>query len=280
MHQRSSWEINSKRPWFKLGLRELLHYQDLIFSFVKRDLFASHKQSLLGPLWIVLQPLMTTLVYVIIFSNIGKLSTDGIPALLFYLPGIILWTYFADCVTGTMNTFIHQAHIFSKIYFPRLTVPISQVVTNTFRLVIQFGVFILIYLWYKMQGAAIEFHPAIFLLPFLVLITAAFAMSAGLLISVLTARYRDLENIVQFILRLLMFATPVIYPSSIVPKQYQLLFWTNPLTSIIETTRIALFSHGEIPWTPLLITSAGIILLTYISVAIFKQFEILIADII
>ncbi len=280
MYQETYWEINAKKTWFKLGIRELLHYRDLIFSFVSRDLFASHKQSLLGPLWIILQPLMTTLVYIIIFSHIGKISTDGIPALLFYLPGIILWTYFSDCLTGTMNTFIHQSHIFNKIYFPRLTVPISQVITNSVRLIIQLIVFMLIYLWYGIQGTSLQISAAILLLPFMIMITAAFAMSCGLIISILTARYRDLENIVQFTLKLLMFATPVIYPASIVPDQYRQLIWANPLTPIIETARITLFSHAEIPWTALIITSGCIILLTYFSLAIFKKNEILIIDVI
>ena len=273
------WEINAKTPWFKLGFRELFYYQDLIFSLVRRDLFAGNKQSLLGPLWIVIQPLMTTLVYVVIFSHIGKISTEGIPALLFYLPGIIIWTYFSDCVTGTMNTFIHQAHVFNKIYFPRLAVPISHVITNTIKLVIQFAVFFLIYAWFELKGAKLEIHPVIFLFPFILFITALFSMSCGLLISVLTARYRDLENIIQFLLRLLMFATPVIYPSSIIPKQYQNFIWANPLTSIIETTRVGLFNHNDIHWAPLLIASILIMVFTYLSLALFKQKEILIIDI-
>lgn len=276
----SYWEINAKMPWFKLGLLELYYYRDLIFSLVKRDLFAGHKQSLLGPLWIILQPLMTTVVYVIIFSHITKISTDGIPSLLFYLPGIIVWTYFSECVTGTMNTFIHQSHIFSKVYFPRLAVPVSQVITNTIKLLIQFLLFIVIYIWYGTGEHSFQIHAAIFLFPFLVIITALFAMGCGLLVSVLTARYRDLENIIQFLLRLLMFATPVIYPASIIPKQYQDLIWANPLTSIIETLRVALFSHAAISWGPLLIVSAVILCFSYMCVAIFKQNEVLIMDVI
>jgi lipopolysaccharide transport system permease protein len=274
------WEVNARKTWFKLGIRELIHYNDLILSLVKRDLFANYKQSLLGSFWILLQPVMTTLVYIIIFSRIGKISTDGIPAVLFYLPGIILWTYFSECLIGTMNTFIHQSHIFSKVYFPRLAVPISQVLTNSIRLLIQFSFFVLIYIWYKLQGSAFNIDLSVILLPFLVLMTAALSMSCGLIISVLTARYRDIENIIHFLLRLLMFVTPVIYPISIVPKPYQQLLWINPLTPIIETSRVALFSHAQVSWPALTIAAVAIALFSYMSLAIFKRNEIQIMDVI
>jgi lipopolysaccharide transport system permease protein len=276
-----AWEVSALQPWFRLGLRELFHYHDLVLSFVKRDLFAGYKQTLLGPLWIILQPLMTTLVYVVFFAYISKLSTGGIPAILFYLPGIIIWNYFTECLNGSMYTFIHYSHVFNKIYFPRLVVPISNVITNTFRLIIQFGVFLLIYIWYIFHGMPFHLNSALWLLPVLVILTAALSMGLGLLFSILTARYRDLENIVHFIIRLLMFASPVIYPSSIVPKQYKELYWANPLTAIIESFRIAVFYGPQHLWLrPLLVAAVFSISLLYISMAIFKHKESEIIDVI
>lgn len=179
-----------------------------------------------------------------------------------------------------MYTFIHHAQVFNKIYFPRLVVPLSSIITNTFRLLIQFAVFVLIYLWYILYGMPFHLNSAVLLLPFLIMLTAGLAAGLGLFFAILTARYRDLENIIHFVVRLLMFATPVIYPSSIVPQKYRELFWANPLTSIIEAFRAAFFDPGQLRPASLAIAGIFIICFLYISLSVFKRKETEIIDVI
>lgn len=231
------WEINGTPAWFKLGLRDLYAYRGLIMRFVRRDLIASYQQTIIGPIWMFLQPLLTTLIYLIVFGSFAKVSTDGVPKILFYLSGTIIWTFFFDNISGTMYTFITNAEIFSKVYFPRLIMPVSNIITQSVRLSIQFLLFIIIFLYYHIVYHQFQLTTSLLLIPFLIVLTAAFALGTGLLISVFTARYRDVDTFFQYILRLGMFVTPVVFPSSIVPLKYQFLFWLNPLTPIIETFR-------------------------------------------
>ncbi len=274
------WEISAHRPWFRFNLRELFQYKDLLFRFVRRDIIATYQQTILGPVWVFLQPLFTTFVYFIIFYRVAKISTDGIPPLLFYLPGIIIWSYYADCITTTMNTFQFNAYIFNKVYFPRLIVPISSVLFHSFRISIQLLLFMVVCIFYFIKGAPVYLNGQFFLIPFLILLTACFALGCGLIISVLTAKYRDLDNIMQFLLRLFMFAAPVVYPASLIPQKYAIFFWLNPLTPIIEIFRSSILKPHPLPLAYLLLSvlTTGIILMT--GVILFNKREIQIMDVI
>lgn len=247
---------------------------------MRRDLIASYQQTVLGPLWILLQPVLTTLTYYVIFGRIAKISTDGFPPILFYLPGIIIWSYYFDCLNSTMYTFMQNASLFSKVYFPRIIVPISAIISHTVRMLVQLSLFVVIYFIYFLMYHSVHISIYILLFPFLVVLTAAFALGSGLLISVLTARYRDLDYALQFILRLFMFATPVVYPASIVPAQYKILFWSNPLTPIIETFRAACFGDKPVELKMLVVATVIVIIILIIGMAYFKKLETKLMDII
>jgi len=274
------WEIKPEERWFSLNLRELLQYKDLLFRFVRRDILTSYQQTILGPVWVFLQPLLTTLVYFIIFTKIANISTDGIPPILFYLPGSIFWTYFSECLNGTMNTFINNAYIFRKVYFPRVIAPLSNILFHSFRLSIQLILFVIIYLFFMIARHNVIPSWWILILPVLILLTAAFALGAGLIISVFTARYRDLDNILQFVLRLFMFAAPVVYPVSIVPEKYKFLFWLNPLTSVIETCRAAFFSQHTVNIKYLSLAVLNVFIILLIGLVLFRKREIEIMDVV
>ena len=277
--QEWDWEINSHTRWFQWNLGELWHYKDLLFRLVRRDLIANYQQTLLGPFWLFMQPLLTTLVYYLIFGQIIKINTGGVPAILFYLSGIIFWSYFSDCLNGTMYTFVQNATLFSKVYFPRLIVPISGVISHTIRMGIQFLLFVLIYLFY-LSYPGIHGSAYILLVPILFLLTAGFGLGAGLIISVLTARYRDLDYTLQFLLRLFMFATPVVYPASIIPAKYQFYFLLNPLTIIIETCRAAFFSNAPVYTRHLFLCGGEVILLIILGITLFKKQELKVMDVV
>src|SRR5690606_19414734 len=274
------WEITPRRSWFKLGLKDLYDYRGLIFRFVRRDLMASYQQTIIGPLWIFLQPLLTTLIYLVVFGNIAKIPTDGIPKILFYLSGSIIWSFFFDSLSGTMYTFISNSHIFSKVYFPRLVMPISSILTQASRLLIQSLLFIVIFLYYQFEYDIFVPSLSIFIVPFLIILTAAFALGSGLLISVFTAKYRDVDTLSQYLLRLFMFATPIVFPSSIVPAQYKFLFWLNPLTPIIETFRSVLFNQQQIPFDYLLLAVIEVSIILMLGLILFKKYEVKVMDII
>lgn|SRR5690606_2817370 len=274
------WEITPRRSWLKLDLKDLYNYRALVVRFVRRDLIASYQQTIIGPLWIFLQPLLTTLIYMVVFGNIAKISTDGIPKILFYLSGSIIWSFFFDSLSGTMYTFISNSHIFSKVYFPRLVMPISNVLTQTIRLGIQSLLFTIIFLYYHIAYDLFNLSVEALIIPFLIILTAAFALGGGLLISVFTAKYRDVDTLSQYLLRLFMFATPIVFPSSIVPEQYRFLFWLNPLTPIIETFRAVLFNNQDIPFNYLLVATVEVTILLILGLVLFKKYEVKVMDII
>ncbi len=274
------WKIGSKVRFLKWNLKELWQYKDLLLRFVRRDLIANYQQTVLGPFWIVLQPILTTLTYYIIFGRFAKISTDNIPPILFYLPGIIIWNYFFDCLNSTMYTFMQNATLFSKVYFPRLVTPLSAIISHTIRMFVQLLLFGAIYCIYFLIYRSFHISIYIFLLPYLILLTAGFALGFGLLISVLTARYRDLDYALQFILRLFMFATPVVYPASIIPQGYKFIFWLNPLTPIIESFRAAFFAGNTIELKYLLLATCNVCIILIIGMALFKKHETKLMDII
>ena len=274
------WEIRPEENWFRLNLTGLWHYKDLLIRLVRRDIIASYQQTILGPAWVFLQPLFTTLVYFIIFNKIANISTDHVPPILFYLPGTLIWTYFSDCFIGVMYTFTQNAYIFNKVYFPRLIVPLSTLLFHSFRLSIQLVLFFIVYLFFLLSFH--DVHPSVYILlfPLLILMVAGFSMGCGLIISVFTARYRDLDNIMQFLLRLFMFAAPIVYPASIIPEKFRWFIWLNPLTPLIETFRTIFFTGGRIHTGYLLISfiSTGLILL--VGLLLFKKHEIKIMDVV
>ncbi len=265
--------IRPKTGWFDLHLADLWRYRDLVMLFVRRDFVATYKQTVLGPLWFVIQPLLTTLTFTLIFGNIAKLSTDGLPKILFYLSGITAWNYFAECLSKTSETFIANAGMFGKVYFPRLAVPLSIVISNLIKFGIQLGLFLGFYLYFLAKGTAIRPTAALALLPVLVLLMGMLGLGTGIIVSSLTTRYRDLRYLVQFGVQLLMYSTPVIYPLSRIPDQYRWIMLANPMTPVIETFRYAFLGTGTFSWGHLGLTAAATALILTAGVLLFNHVE-------
>ncbi len=258
--------IEPNRSWFRVPWRELVRYKDLIFLMVRRDFVSIYKQTVMGPLAYVIQPILNTLVFTIIFGHIAKISTDGLPEPLFYLCGSLGWGYFAGCMSGTSNTFTSNAGIFGKVYFPRLAIPISRVISGLVGYTIQFITFICFWLYYKFFVTGVDFQitSAIVLLPFLLLISAMAGMGTGLWFSSLTAKYRDFGHIQGFITRAWMYGTPVIYPLSIVPEKWRWVAALNPITGVVETFRYAFFGVASVQpyYIAMSITVSAVLLFT------------------
>lgn len=265
--------IKPKSGWFEVKILELWHYRDLIGLFVWRDFVSIYKQTILGPLWFIIQPLITTLVFTIIFGNLAKLPTDGLPPFLFYLSGIICWKYFADCLNNTSNTFVANAHIFGKVFFPRLTIPISVVISNLIAFAIQFALFLLFFAYYWTSGSIIHPQPSILLLPLLIFQMAALGLGFGIIVSSMTSRYRDLSYLVGFGTQLWMYATPVVYPASFLPEKYRWLLICNPMAPIIETFRYAFLGTGSLDLHSWLISIAFTICILLAGVVLFSRVE-------
>ena len=231
--------IRPETPWWDLNLRELWRYRDLIALFVRRDLVAQYKQTVLGPLWFLIQPLFTTVVFTIVFGKIARIPTDGIPPFLFYLSGTVVWSYFSGCLTSTSNTFVANAGIFGKVYFPRLAAPLSQVISRMAQFLVQMAMFLGFWAYYWATGQGLHPNLWVLALPLLVVQMAMLALGVGILISSLTTKYRDLTYVMGFGVQLWMYATPVVYPLSQIPERYHLLFNLNPMTAVVESFRYA-----------------------------------------
>lgn len=268
-----SMVIKPKRHLLDIDLEDIWRYRDLIKLFVRRDFVAKYKQTILGPLWFLIQPLLTTLIYTVVFGNIANIPTDGLPHILFYMTGIIGWTYFSTCLNSTSNTFVANAGIFGKVYFPRLTLPISVVISSLIQFFIQFALLAAFMVYYKLVGA--EFHPNIYMLilPFLIILMAGLGLGFGIIISSLTTKYRDLTNLVGFGVQLWMYATPIIYPLSEIPDKYRIFVLANPLTPIIETFRFALLGAGTINWYHLLYSFGFTVFVLAIGIVLFNKVE-------
>ena len=273
-----SWTevIESNHSIFDLRLKEIWHYRDLLTMFVKRDFVATYKQTILGPLWFFIQPVLTTIMFVIVFGKFAGIPTDGLPKPLFYLAGITIWNYFADTFTKTATTFKDNAALFGKVYFPRLLVPMSLVVSGLIRLGIQFLLFLVMLSYYYFKSGY-NVHPNVYILltPLLILLMAGLALGAGMIISALTTKYRDLTFLLAFGVQLLMYATPVIYSSNS-PKALPYKSWIqiNPLSGIVETFRYA-YLGGDHPfsWTPLLYSCCWTLILFLSGLLIFNKVE-------
>lgn len=244
--QRWDIEISARRRLLDFDLATLWRYRDLILMFARRDFVAFYKQTVLGPLWYILQPLFTTAVFTVVFNRIASIPTDGRPPFLFYLTGVVAWQYFAACMTKTSDTFVANSGIFGKVYFPRLAVPIAAVITNMLSFLIQLclvGMFLGFFAW---RGATVQPNAWLAAIPLLVLQMAILGLGMGTLISALTTRYRDLSFVVAFGTQLWMFATPVVYPLSQVPERWHWLLALNPMTSVVEIFRKAVLGSGTV----------------------------------
>ena len=258
------YAITPKDKFLDLRLKDIWQYRDLLVLFVRRDFVAIYKQTILGPIWFIIQPLLTTIVFTIVFGNIAKLSTDGLPPMLFYLAGVTSWNYFAECLKKSADTFTANAGIFGKVYFPRIIVPLSITITNIITFGIQLTLFLGFLAYYLFTGAPIAPNWYICTLPLLMLTMGLMGLGFGLYLTSMTTKYRDFKFLVAFGVQLLMYATPVIYPVSEVPEKYQWIILANPMTSIIETFRYAFLGAGNISWYGLAY-SVGFTLVLFIS---------------
>ena len=277
-----AWDliIEPKRSLFDLRLKELYGYRDLIGLLIRRDFVAAYKQTVIGPFWFLVQPLMMTLVYMFVFGNIAKLGTDGIPQPLFYFSGTILWNFFAHSLTQSANTFNANAQLFGKIYFPRLAVPISYAATGLITVGVQFVVLLLFYFYYLFTGYA--FHPNWWLLavPLLIFQLGALGVGLGIIISSLTTKYRDLKQFLTFGLQLWMYATPIIYPMSKVPQKWLWVYQINPIAPVIEMFRYAFLGGDNFPLGSWLISLGFSAAVLFLGVAFFNKNERTFIDVI
>ena len=264
--------ITPHRGWLDWRLAQLWRYRDLISIFVWRDFVSVYKQTILGPLWHVIQPLLTTLMFTVIFGKVARLSTDGVPPFLFYLAGTVAWSYFANNLTQTANTFTRHSHLMGKVYFHRLVIPISVTLSNLISFGIQFGIFIVALVYYSFSGATAHLTGWIFYTPLFLLMLAGYGLGGGIIVSALTTRYRDLANLVGFGVQLLMYATPVISPASTVPERFRWIIQLNPLSPVMEGFRLAFLGAGTVTLVQvamsfgfmLVVLSVGLMLFTHV----------------
>lgn len=270
-----NWDmvIESKTSLFDLKLQEVWRYRDLLLMFVKRDFVSFYKQTILGPLWFFIQPLFTTIIFTFVFGNLAGLSTDGLPQPLFYLAGITAWNYFADCITKTSTVFKDNTHIFGKVYFPRLIMPLSIVTSNLVRFGVQTLLFIGMMGYFWAVGADFRMTSAILLFPVLILQMALLGLGLGLIITAMTTKYRDLSFLVTFGVQLLMYMTTVIYPLSAAPEKYRGLIQLNPMTGIIEAFRYAFLGQGQFSYWSLGYSGLVTFVVFIIGVVIFNRTE-------
>lgn len=266
-------EIKPQDNLFNLHLKEVWAYRDLLLLLVRRDFVSFYKQTILGPLWFFIQPILTTIMFTFVFGKLAGLSTDNVPPILFYLAGITAWNYFADCLTKTSTVFKDNANIFGKVYFPRLIMPLSIVVSNLVRFGVQFLLFLIVLTYYAVKGSHFNLTWAISLFPIVVVLMATLGLGAGMIISAATTKYRDLAFLITFGIQLLMYATTVIYPLSSISSKYKWLVELNPMTSLIETFRYGFLGRGGFTWLSLAYSSVVTIVLLIAGVIIFNKVE-------
>jgi len=271
-----NWDmtIEPQRSLLDLRLGELWRYRDLVMLFVRRDFVSVYKQTILGPLWYLIQPLLTTITFTVIFGNIASLPTDGLPQFLFYMSGTVVWGYFAACLTKTSETFVQNANLFGKVYFPRMAVPVSILFSNLITFLIQFVMFLVFVVIFVLRGTDIQVNWLwIALSPLLMLMMAGLGLGLGILISSLTTKYRDLRFLVQFGVQLLMYATPVIYPVSSIPARFQWIILANPMTPIVEAFRYAFLGAGTVNVNHLLYSFGFMLVVVFLGTVIFNRVE-------
>lgn len=273
--QQQKWTdvIHPQRGWLDFRFGELWRARDLIMLFVWRDFVSVYKQTILGPLWYLIQPILTTLTFTIIFGQIASLPTDQLPDFVFYMAGSVIWAYFAECFNKTSVTFISNSNLFGKVYFPRMAVPVSILISNLIAFTIQFLLFLgfVIYYWYV--GTAVQPNWYVFLLPVFILMMAGLGLGFGIIVSALTTRYRDLQFFVRFGVQLAMYATPVIYPLSSIPPKYQWVIWMNPMTSIVEGFRYSYLGAGSFNLVHMLYSVFFMLITLIIGIVLFNRTE-------
>jgi lipopolysaccharide transport system permease protein len=265
--------ITARSSWLDLNLPELWRYRDLMYLFVKRDFVATYKQTILGPLWFLIQPILSTFVFTIIFGNIAKLPTDNVPPFLFYLCGLVAWSYFADCLNKSASTFSGNAGIFSKVYFPRLSVPIANAITNLITFAIQFGLFLAVLGYFTWKGAPIETSWRVIVLPLLLLEMAMLGIGFGCIVSSLTTRYRDLAMLLGFFVQLWMYASCVLFPLSLYPKEWHWLLVLNPMVPVIESFRFAFLGAGTVELYQLVSGAIVSLVIFVVGIVVFRHVE-------
>ena len=265
--------IKPKNKLFEVDFREIWQYRDLFSMFVKRDIITQYKQTILGPAWFFIQPIITTIMYMVIFGGIAKIPTDGLPPFLFYLAGITCWQYFADCLNKTSSTFTANQAIFGKVYFPRLIVPLSTVASGLVRMGIQFLLFIAVYVYYIITGVHISPNIYILLLPLIIVMLAGLSLGFGVIISSMTTKYRDLTILFTFIVQLWMYATPIIYPLSTMSPKRQWIMALNPVTSLVETFKYATMGTGTFSWGQLGYSFGFMVVLLGLGIIVFNKVQ-------
>ncbi|MDX2195737.1 MAG: ABC transporter permease [Cytophagales bacterium] len=265
--------IKPQNPFWNVNINELWQYRDLILLFVWRDFVAVYKQTILGPLWHVIQPVFTTLIFTLVFGKIAQMPTDGVPPILFYMSGITIWNYFSRCLTATSATFVSNAGIFGKVYFPRLTVPIATVISGLVSFGIQLLLFLCIYLYYYVTSDNIIPNYMLLLLPVVVVVMAIQGLSWGIIISSLTTKYRDLTQLIGFGVQLWMYVTPIILPLSAVPQKYRWVVELNPITGLVEAFRYGFLGVGTISYTILIFNGLFTVFLFIFGAMLFHKVE-------
>jgi lipopolysaccharide transport system permease protein len=274
-------EIKPKSKLFDFNLKEIWQYRDLLFLFVRRDFVAVYKQTILGPLWFFIQPIFTTVMFMVVFGGIAKMSTDGMPQAVFYLAGIVSWNYFAEALRSTSDTFTDNASIFGKVYFPRIITPLSIVVSKLITFGIQFGLFLVVYFYFLVfTDSQIQPNFMLFLVPILIFMTAGLGLGLGLFITALTTKYRDFKFLIGFAIQLAMYATPIIYPLSTVEGNLKTIIMANPMSSIIETFRYAFLGVGNFSWGSLTYSFITMVILLIVGVITFNKVEKTFMDIV
>ena len=268
-------EIKPHKKWLDIDIKGIWRYRDLYYMYVRRDIVTQYKQTILGPLWYVIQPLFTTIMYMFVFGGLAGISTDGAPQPLFYMSGIVLWSYFNECFTVSSDVFGVNANVFGKVYFPRLVVPLSGVTTGLLKMFIQLGIFIVIYIYYMLvlPTGTLNVNATLLLFPILIFMIAMHGMSWGLIISSMITKYRDMKFFVQFAIQLFMYATPVIYPLSAAPEKYRAIIALNPLTPIFEAFKYGCLGCGSLDWSGLLYSAVFMCVTLFFAVIIFSRTE-------
>lgn len=265
--------IKPKRTLWEIDLKEIWRYRDLLFLLVKRDFISVYKQTILGPIWFFIQPLLITVTFTIIFGQVAKISTGGVPEILFYLTGITFWNYFSTCLTSTSNTFVSNASVFGKVYFPRLIVPLSVIISNLMKLGIQLLLLVIVWVYYLVNNNNIQPQWELVFFPFYLLVFALMGLGFGLIFSALTTKYRDLTFLIAFGVQLLMYASAVIFPASIVSVDKQWMLFLNPLVSLMEAIKFSFLGQGIFSWFYLAYSSIFTLVILLIGVLVFNKVE-------
>ena len=275
MNEKWTLIIQPHQKLWSVDFKEIWRYRDLITLFVKRNIIVQYKQTILGPLWFLIQPILTVIMNMVVFGGIAKMSTDGIPQPLFYMAGNVCWFYFSDCLNQTSNTFLANQAMFGKVYFPRLVVPISTVMSNLLRFGIQLGLFVVLWIWFFASGAPVTVNVSVIvLLPVFVVMLAGLGLGFGILISSMTTKYRDLTVLFSFIVQLWMYATPIVYPMSMVTSdKLRTIIMLNPMTSIIEAFKYATLGEGYFSWLALGYSFAFMSVLLLFGIVIFNRVQ-------